>query len=63
MKRSEIIPRLVKKKKSKGVYLQNMLKENKVALEMDKYCTDDKLGAFAEAVTKAQSQNKHCYSE
>lgn len=50
---------VTEKTKSKSIYLQDMLKENKVALEMDKYCTDNELGTFAEAVTKTQSQNKH----
>lgn len=30
-----------------------MLKENKLALEMDKYWTDSEPGAFAEAGTKS----------
>lgn len=42
-----------------------MLKENKLALEMDKHWTDSEPGAFAEAGTKTWSCNKvsTCVSE
>lgn len=37
---------------SKSMHFQDILKEYKVALEIDKYWTDNELGAFAEAATK-----------
>lgn len=53
--RNESIPGLVLFFLSNSMHFQDMLKENKVALEIDKYWTDNELGAFAEAVTKTRS--------